>query len=373
MLNAVRTAAWDTWRDHLENRELPMPQSSCFCFSLTRRGASVVLPLCVTLLAAGSWPGRAEQDGPLVPIQEELRKQQYYSGEITGELDEATAGALKRYQIRNGLKVTGDVDAETLQSLAGTQQPAASPAVDALVGDRGAGDDAPARERARELVVSDRDFLGQVEKPNPGPPPPLADSQPVGATPPPEVPREMARPRERSSEALERVPAGTKPAPIAERTSPPEREVATESIHRSSNPEAITNVERGRGARGIAADASETIEAYLAAAQGPTPDRELSFYGDRVRYFDSGIVSRNFIEKDQGRYYRRWPDRKFSLVGEPEVVRTDGGSATVRFRIRYSLHRGNESASGGTENLVQLENGPQGYKIVSIRERKISP
>jgi hypothetical protein len=113
------------------------------------------------------------------------------------------------------------------------------------------------------------------------------------------------------------------------------------------------------------------VEDYLSAAERPTPDRELSYYGERVNYFDSGRVGREFIERDQKSYYRRWPQRQFTLLGEPEVLRTNEDEATVRFRIRYDLRRGDETARGQTDNVVNLRRTGDELKIVGIRERKL--
>ena len=50
-------------------------------------------------------------------IQRTLKEQGFYYGEATGKMDADTTAAIRRYQIRNGLKVTGEVDNETAKSL----------------------------------------------------------------------------------------------------------------------------------------------------------------------------------------------------------------------------------------------------------------
>jgi peptidoglycan hydrolase-like protein with peptidoglycan-binding domain len=57
-----------------------------------------------------------------------LKEQGFYYGEVTGASSSETTAALKRYQIRNGLEVTGTLNAETLASLGLSGSPiAASP------------------------------------------------------------------------------------------------------------------------------------------------------------------------------------------------------------------------------------------------------
>ena len=51
-------------------------------------------------------------------LQARLRNLGYSSGEITGELDDATVAALRNFQRDHGLAETGDADEATLQKLA---------------------------------------------------------------------------------------------------------------------------------------------------------------------------------------------------------------------------------------------------------------
>ncbi|MES2570090.1 MAG: peptidoglycan-binding domain-containing protein, partial [Verrucomicrobiota bacterium] len=49
--------------------------------------------------------------------QTELKSQGFYYGEINGSLSSETTASIKRFQIRNGLEVTGTLNGETLESL----------------------------------------------------------------------------------------------------------------------------------------------------------------------------------------------------------------------------------------------------------------
>src|SRR4030095_7163122 len=50
-------------------------------------------------------------------LQQTLKDQGFYYGEITGETNANLTAAIRRYQIRNGLQVTGELNPETLRSL----------------------------------------------------------------------------------------------------------------------------------------------------------------------------------------------------------------------------------------------------------------
>src|SRR4051812_35418941 len=60
---------------------------------------------------------RAQADSALASVQQKLKDQGFYYGEVTGQKDADTTAAIRRYQIRNGLKITGDLNPETQKSL----------------------------------------------------------------------------------------------------------------------------------------------------------------------------------------------------------------------------------------------------------------
>src|SRR5438132_12152490 len=66
-------------------------------------------------------------------VQQTLKDQGFYYGEITGETNANLTAAIRRYQIRNGLQVNGELNSETLQSLGvGSSPSARAPAQAAL-------------------------------------------------------------------------------------------------------------------------------------------------------------------------------------------------------------------------------------------------
>ena len=50
-------------------------------------------------------------------VQQALKDEGFYYGEVNGEMNANVTAAIRRYQIRNGLQVTGELNDETLQSL----------------------------------------------------------------------------------------------------------------------------------------------------------------------------------------------------------------------------------------------------------------
>jgi peptidoglycan hydrolase-like protein with peptidoglycan-binding domain len=59
----------------------------------------------------------AHGDPTIRSLQQTLKDQGFYYGAVTGEKNTETTAAIRCYQIRNGLKVTGELNDETLRSL----------------------------------------------------------------------------------------------------------------------------------------------------------------------------------------------------------------------------------------------------------------
>ena len=78
-----------------------------------------VVALCVI--------GSASADQTVQSVQQALKDQGFYYGNVTGENSAETNAAVRRYQIRNGLQVTGQTNPETLRSLNVNSNSAASP------------------------------------------------------------------------------------------------------------------------------------------------------------------------------------------------------------------------------------------------------
>jgi peptidoglycan hydrolase-like protein with peptidoglycan-binding domain len=74
----------------------------------------------------------ARADQMIESVQQALKDQGFYYGEITGQMSSDLTAAIRRYQIRSGLQVNGQLNGETLQSLginsSSAGRPAAKPA-----------------------------------------------------------------------------------------------------------------------------------------------------------------------------------------------------------------------------------------------------
>src|SRR5437764_14863502 len=82
-----------------------------------------ILHLVVALCVVGS----VRADQTIQSVQQALTDQGFYCGNGTGEKSAETTAAIRRYQIRNGLQVNGEITSEALRSLNVNSNSASSP------------------------------------------------------------------------------------------------------------------------------------------------------------------------------------------------------------------------------------------------------
>ena len=100
--------------------------------------------------------GLIAAEKPEKEAQDALKEAQFFFGQSSGVLDDSTRAALRRFQIRRGLPVTGEIDNATMQALKvnvdGVQSEVQAPPRQSAV-----------PIRAQTTVEKDREFLQQIE------------------------------------------------------------------------------------------------------------------------------------------------------------------------------------------------------------------
>ncbi len=259
-----------------------------------------------TLIFCGVCAAWADEN--VAKIQERLRADGFYNGKGTGSYDSETAAAVTRFQIRNGLAITGKLDDATAKALgvapaAGTAEPRVLPGT------------------WRRLRNGDLQFVPKEEG-------------------------KSARPAVASS------PGSPSPA-----ISDANAAVIPQANDTSSKPE----TERLR----------DYIAAFVLAGVDPHIGSELEFFASHVNYFGEANVSRDRIRRDLIRYDRAWPDRRFWLDGEIQVEQAAGNAIKVVFPLRYELRSGSKRAAGKVSKSLTLFRGRNNeLEIIAVDERK---
>jgi hypothetical protein len=253
-------------------------------------------------------------DETIRAVQSRLKTGGFYFGEINGRNDSRTSAAITRYQIRNGLQITGKLDAPTRRALGVTagNEPEILP--------RGFGEEA-----WRSLRKSDQEYLDRL----------VADE--AQASPP-------------------------KSSPVAKVTSVPPAPKSTASKERPTST-ASTNSNRER--------IRDYVAAFILAGLDPEVGSEAEFFADRVNYFGEKNVPRDRIRRDLQRYDSRWPQRGFWLAGELEVSSLND-KLKVSFPLRYELQNASKHSAGTVSKTLILEkSGAHDFQIVAVDVRKV--
>lgn len=268
----------------------------------------------LTFLALGICGlGTLLADDNVRAVQTRLKGGGFYFGELNGEYNSETAAAVSRYQIRNGLPISGQLDAETAKALgvaAGTTVPSNPEAADTW----------------RRLRKTDQQFLQKLNN---------------GKIPPP-----SPKPKTAPASATDRAGAVPAPQTYAE----PAADASTFVLSR----------ERLR----------DYVAAFVLAGLDPHVGAELDFFAGRVNYFDSGVVDRERIRKDLQRYDAQWPQRRFYLAGQVNVQPQPDSRVRVTFPLRFELQNGSRHSSGKVQKTLLLEVTGDDLQIVSVNERK---
>ncbi len=240
-------------------------------------------------------------------VQAKLKASGFYFGEVDGALSSEVAAAITRYQIRNGLQITGNLNVETSKAL-GVQAEVVTP-----------------------------------EGKNPT----------SGSLPPPSA--ETWRRLRKSDPPTEAAPSATPRndrAPAAPR--------ATAVMEPFGEGKVVLKRERLR----------DYIGAFVLAGLDPHVGAELEFFAEQVRYYNEGVVRRPKIQSDLVRYDRQWPQRRFWLAGELEMKVQPDSRIRVTFPLRYEVRNGSRHASGKVRKTLLLEVRGDDLEIVGVDETK---
>jgi hypothetical protein len=243
-------------------------------------------------------------------VQTRLKAGGFYFGKINGRNDSKTAAAITRYQIRNGLEITGKLDPPTRQALGVAE---GEPEVSL----RGFGEEA-----WRSLRKNDQEYLQRLA-------------------------------------AEEDAAAGKRPS-----TKPPEPSTNTAPAPPAAGPSSLDSANYNRERL------RDYIAAFVLAGLDPKVGAETEFFAERVNYFGKPGVPRETIRRDLQRYNDRWPQRAFTLAGELDIT-TAGNNLNVTFPLRYDLRNGSKHSTGKVlKTLVLAKTGADDLEIISVDERK---
>jgi hypothetical protein len=359
-------------------------------------------------------------------VQTKLSDDGLYYGEIDGAYSSDLSAALSRYQIRNGLPISGQLDAETSKALGA--KPAVGPSTAAT--DQSSSETwRRLRKRERRTATSRRrseTAATEGQETSSSPTNEAAETSTETANQPREktaTTASGAQSQDSSSTRTHDEAAGittetrSRSAPAAkartstETTEPASAPPATaRTVRETTEPvsappaTARTSRETTEPAGSIPATGSESmrpapappvttsadefsterlrdyVAAFVLAGLDRNVGAETEFFADRVKYYDQGVLDREKIRNDLQNYAARWPQRRFWFAGnitiEPQQLIIIIGvperrkRVRVTFPLRYELRNGATYSSGTVNKTLVLEPVGDDLQIVAVSERK---
>ena len=308
---------------------------------------SVFLVVAMAFVVAGSVAAKentsaAGAEENVRAVQSKLADEGCYFGEIDGAYSSDFSAALSRYQIRNGLPITGQLDAETSKALG------AKPAVGPSMATTEQSPETWRQLRKRERRKSTK--ARQLEPAATESPSPADNETPPTATEPPI----QTTPVEARSSAETTQPISV---PAAVR--------ASDSTGPASAPPATGSAEEFSAER-----LRDYVAAFVLAGLDKNVGAEAEFFADRVNYYDQGVMDREKIRQDLKRYDERWPERHFWVAGKVSVEPQSEKRVRVTFPLGFKLRNGNKQSSGKVEKTLVLEPAGDDLQIVAVNEHK---
>lgn len=117
---------------------------------------------------------------------------------------------------------------------------------------------------------------------------------------------------------------------------------------------------------------SKFVEDYLRDGETQDVAAQMKYYAFPIDYFDHGTVDERFVEKDNNKYVKRWPERKYMLTAPVQFLASGKeGETIVEFPIAFSVRNKKHAASGRTKNFWTIRAEGDELKIVAIREQRL--
>ena len=309
-------------------------------------------------------------------VQEKLRNDGFYSGEIDGAYSTDLSAALTRYQIRHGLPISGQLDADTSEALG------AKPAVtNSAAGSeqnsetwrrlrRGVRKTSENARKTSSQNTEETESSTEVQRRSA----PAAKARTSSETmEPPSAAPATARSSSETTQAASSPPTTartfsqtTEPAPAPPATA----QTLSQTTQVASGPPAAVSDTSLSAARVNADRLRDYVAAFVLAGLDKNVGAETEFFADRVEYYEQGTMDRENIREDLKRYDEQWPERHFWIAGAINIEPQNDNRVRVTFPLGFKLRKANKTLNGKVEKTLLLEPTDEDFQIVAVNERK---
>ena len=295
-----------------------------------------------------SLAGMVWADENVREVQEKLRDDGFYSGEIDGAYSSDLSAALSRYQVRNGLPISGQLDVETSKALGA--KPAVGPST--AGGEQGSETWRRLRKGQQRTLMRERPSQSVATEARETSSP-ARNETPVTET--------ESQPRSTPADTARIASETTEPASV-----PTTETRTTVQTTGPASPPPATDLANEFNAERL----RDYVAAFVLAGLDRNVGAETEFFADRVQYYDQGIIDRERIREDLKRYDERWPERHFWIAGAIDIQPESDQRVQVTFPLGFKLRNGNKQLAGKVDKTLVLDRAGDDLQIVAVNERR---
>jgi hypothetical protein len=112
------------------------------------------------------------------------------------------------------------------------------------------------------------------------------------------------------------------------------------------------------------------IDRCMDATAAKDTNAVMACYADKVDYYARGTVSKEFIRKDKGYYFRNWEMIGSSIEGNVVLIVTDQQDLKIaKFITSFNVRNATKSVGGKAENIWTIQRINGDLKIVDEKQR----
>lgn len=99
----------------------------------------------------------------------------------------------------------------------------------------------------------------------------------------------------------------------------------------------------------------------------------ISFYADKVDYYDRGMVDRDHIKRDLGYYFHNWTQITTKLDGDVVMIVLDQPDVRIaKFVSTFAVKNDKKSLSGKTENIWKIQRINGQLRLVDVKQKTLA-
>ena len=131
------------------------------------------------------------------------------------------------------------------------------------------------------------------------------------------------------------------------------RKISNDDLNRLAKLMADIEKKNKQGGEVTNSEARQIAHQYVSDALNASSAETLrSYYADTVNYYSKGAISRDTVLVEKAAYYKEWPQRQETLVGDVIISDSKDGLKMASFTYRYVLANDNKQITGTATKAV---------------------